>query len=115
VKGNNRLFALLGYDGDFDLALLDVEDGIRPVALREDPLLVAIIRYGPLAVHGAKEGLHVEWTLLFYFSHIASYLQARSHIYSNVAQLFNSEHLLQRNFRTVRGDCNGRASRWDAY
>ena len=39
--GDDGFFALLGKDGDLDLALLDVEDGIRRVALREDRFILA--------------------------------------------------------------------------
>ena len=60
VEGDDRLLPQLGYDADLDLALLDVEDGIRRVPLREDLLILPIVRYCPSPVHGAEEGFHVE-------------------------------------------------------
>ena len=55
MEGDNRLLAVLGYDADLDLALLDVKDGIRLVPLGEDSLIFAITRYGPALVHGVEE------------------------------------------------------------
>ena len=52
-----------------DLALLDVEDGIRLVPLGEDFLIPAITRYRPCPIHGAEEGLHVERTCLLRLGH----------------------------------------------
>jgi hypothetical protein len=48
---------VLGYNLNLDLTLLDIEDGIRRVALRKDHLILAIRRYGPAAVHGVQEDL----------------------------------------------------------
>ena len=67
VERDDRFLPLLGDDADLDLALLNVKDGIRRVALREDFLILAIVRYGPPAVHGAEEGFHVE-RLFFLFA-----------------------------------------------
>jgi hypothetical protein len=39
---NDRFFALLGDNGDFDLALLDVENSIRRLSLREDNLILLV-------------------------------------------------------------------------
>ena len=64
MEGDDRLLALLRYDIDLDLALLDEEDRIRRVALRKDLLILAVRRYSPSAVNGVEEDLHVEWTLL---------------------------------------------------
>jgi hypothetical protein len=50
VEGNDGLFPLLGYDVDLDLALLDVKDGIRPLSLGEDALVLVVARYGPSTV-----------------------------------------------------------------
>jgi hypothetical protein len=66
VQGNDCFLARFGYDVDLDLALLNVKDGIRPVALREDFLILAIGVYGPPAVRPAEEGIHVE-RLFFLF------------------------------------------------
>ena len=64
MEGDDRLLALLRYDIDLDLAILDEEDRIRRVALRKDLLILAICRHGPSAVNGVEEDLHVECTLL---------------------------------------------------
>ena len=40
--GNHRFLALLGNDGEFDLALLDVENSIRGLSLREDSLILLV-------------------------------------------------------------------------
>jgi hypothetical protein len=50
VQGNDRFLPQLVYDGDLDLALLNVKDRIRRVALRVDFLLRLIRRYGPSPV-----------------------------------------------------------------
>jgi CRP-like cAMP-binding protein len=47
---------------DLDLACLNVKDGIRRVSLREDLLVLPVVRHGPPAVHGAEEHLHLEGT-----------------------------------------------------
>jgi hypothetical protein len=36
VERDDRLLAPLGYDAELDPALLDIEDGIRRISLRED-------------------------------------------------------------------------------
>src|SRR6185312_16541755 len=43
---DDRLFPLPGNDSDFELALLDVEHGVRGIALLEDSLILAILGYG---------------------------------------------------------------------
>ena len=39
---NDCFFALLGNDGDFDLALLNVENSIRRLSLRKDGLILLV-------------------------------------------------------------------------
>src|SRR5207237_5738114 len=39
---NHRFLALLGNDGEFDLALLDVENRVRDLSLRKDNLILPI-------------------------------------------------------------------------
>src|SRR6266536_5620019 len=39
---NDCFFALLGNNGDLDLALLDVENSIRRISLREDSLILLV-------------------------------------------------------------------------
>ena len=38
--GNHRFLALLGNDGEFDLALLDVKNRVRDLSLRENNLIL---------------------------------------------------------------------------
>jgi hypothetical protein len=61
VERDDRLPTLLGDDADLDLALLNVEDGISRVALREDLLVLPIFRHGPPRGHGVEEDLDVKW------------------------------------------------------
>src|SRR5581483_8680952 len=65
----DRLLSLLGYNADFDLALLDVEDGIRRLTLGEDFFVFAIRPYSPAATHAVEKGLHIEWNFLLGFGH----------------------------------------------
>ena len=60
---------LLGDDADLDLAFLDVKDGIRRVSLREDLLLLPVVRHGPAAVHGGEKHLDVEGLTSSCFCH----------------------------------------------
>ena len=71
MQGDDRFLPLLGYDNDLDLALLDVENGVGGVALREDILIFSIGRYRPSAIHGAQEGFHVESLFFLRLSHAA--------------------------------------------
>src|SRR5258707_3737828 len=43
--GNHRFLALLGNDGEFDLALLDVKNRVRDLSLRENNLILPIFGY----------------------------------------------------------------------
>jgi hypothetical protein len=43
--GNHRFLALLGNDGEFDLALLDVKNRVRDLSLRKNNLIVPIFGY----------------------------------------------------------------------
>jgi len=40
---NDCFFPLLGNNGEFDLAVLDVEDSIRRLTLREDNLILLVV------------------------------------------------------------------------
>src|SRR5436190_17750412 len=42
---NDRFLALLGNDGEFDLALLDVKNRVRDLSLRKDNLILPIFGY----------------------------------------------------------------------
>ena len=64
VECDNRFLSLLGDNADLDLAFLDVEDGIPPVSLGEDLLVLPIVRHGSPAVHSVEEHLDVEGRLL---------------------------------------------------
>ena len=43
--GNHRLLALLGNDSEFDLAVLDVKDGVGYLSLRKDGLGLPVFGY----------------------------------------------------------------------
>src|SRR5437764_15372309 len=42
---NQRFLALLGNDGELDLALLDVKNRVRDLSLRKDNLILLIVGY----------------------------------------------------------------------
>jgi len=44
-NSDNRFLALIGYDDDFDLAFLKIEDRIRGIALGEYGLILSVLRY----------------------------------------------------------------------
>src|SRR3981189_2619479 len=63
---DDRLLPLVGNDGNLDLALLDIEDGIRGIALREDNLILAILGYGSSLADFGEKGLGIEcWSSFF--------------------------------------------------
>ena len=61
--GNDRFLALLGNDGELDLALLDVKNRVRDLSLRKDNLILPILGYRFSLAHlgekyfGIKRGL----------------------------------------------------------
>jgi hypothetical protein len=69
---DDGFLALLGDNGDFDLALLDIENCIRKTTLREDRLVLWIFRDGSAAVFRVQEDFRVERRLSFAFSTINS-------------------------------------------
>src|ERR1700730_11001687 len=52
---NDRFFPLLGNDGNFYLALLDVENCVSRFALRENCLTILVCQYGPAHVYCGEE------------------------------------------------------------
>ena len=58
---------LLGNNGDFDLAFLDVEHRIRRTALREDRFVLSILGDGSAAIHGGEKYLRVKRTFFAFF------------------------------------------------
>jgi hypothetical protein len=58
---------LLREDGDFDLAVLDVENCIRRIALREDLLILSVFKDGSAAVFCGQENFGIERKLSFAF------------------------------------------------
>ena len=57
---DDRLFPLPGNDSDFELALLDVEHGVRGIALLEDSLILAILGYGSALADLGEKTLWIE-------------------------------------------------------
>ena len=57
--------ANLGYDRESNLALLDVEDGVSRVPLREDCLFLGKSHYFPASADRGKEFLRVEVALFY--------------------------------------------------
>src|SRR6266566_6197827 len=70
---NDCFFPLFGKNGDFDLALLDVENSIRRLSLREDSLFLLVFGNGSAAVcfgekrFGVEDGLSLTFHELFLF------------------------------------------------
>src|SRR4029453_10706982 len=59
-KCDDGLFPLVGNNGDLDLAFLDIEHGIRRVALREDDLILAIFGYASALADFGEKGFGIE-------------------------------------------------------
>jgi len=49
--GNHRLLALLGNDGQLDVASLNVKDRVRRVSLGEDNLILPVLCHGLSLAH----------------------------------------------------------------
>jgi hypothetical protein len=62
--------ALLGDNGDFDLALLDIENCIRRTALREDRLVLLIFGDSSPDVFRVQENFGIERRFSYAFSNI---------------------------------------------
>src|SRR5712671_457518 len=58
---NNRFFPPLGKNSQLNLALLDVENSIRWLALRKDNLISSVGGYRPSPVRFGEQGFRVEW------------------------------------------------------
>jgi hypothetical protein len=69
---DDSLLALLGDNGDFDLALLDIENCIRRTALREDLLVFSISGDGSADVLCVQKNFGIERRLSFAFLNINS-------------------------------------------
>src|ERR1051326_1617049 len=57
---DDRFFSLLGNDGYFYPALLDVENRVGGFALRKDDLTVLVFRYGPADIYSGQEHIGLE-------------------------------------------------------
>src|SRR6266403_5934707 len=57
---NYCFLALLGNDGEFELAFLDVKNGVRHVSLRENNLVLAIFEYRFALADFGEEFLGIE-------------------------------------------------------
>ena len=66
-KCDHGFLALLGDDGLLDLAALDVENGIRGIALPEHDLILPIIGNGSSAIYLGEKHLGIERQLCFAF------------------------------------------------
>src|SRR5581483_3827752 len=59
-QGDHGFFALLGDDGEFDLALLDIKHGIRRATLRKDYLFLPTLQDRFAAADFGEEGFGIE-------------------------------------------------------
>src|SRR5258707_1404460 len=66
---NNRFFPPFGKHGQLNLALLDVENCIRWLALRKDNLISSVDSYRPSSVCFGDQGFRVEWQVVTF--HVA--------------------------------------------
>src|SRR5712692_9693040 len=57
---NDRFLALLGNDGELDLALLDVKNRVRDLSLRKNNLILAIFGYRFSLTHLGKKYLWIK-------------------------------------------------------
>ena len=92
---------LLGNDHNFDLAPLNVKNGIRGLALRVNNLILSIIGYGSSAVHFRQKRFWIEWERLFAF-HSRPFNRERGYSRAQIATKFRG---------SSRRDINEPASR----
>src|SRR5271166_2662653 len=69
---DDGFFALLGNNGDFDLAIPDIENCIRGAALYEERVVLFIFDDGSAAVFGAQKNFRIERRLSLAFSDVNS-------------------------------------------
>jgi hypothetical protein len=69
---DDGFFALLGNNGDFDLAIPDIENCIRGAALYEERVALFIFEDGSAAVFGAQKNFRIERRLSLAFSNVNS-------------------------------------------
>ena len=62
---DHGLLAVFGNDGDLDLALLDVKNGIRDVSLREDILTLAVFGNRSSLADFGEEVFRIKWLCAF--------------------------------------------------
>src|SRR6476660_6605579 len=67
--GDDGFLALLRDNGDFDLAVLDIEHRIRRFTLREDRFALPIFGDAPTAIYGGEKYLRVEWNFFRFLCH----------------------------------------------
>src|SRR5205823_5679076 len=75
---DHRLFALLGNDGQLDLALLDIENGVCRIALLKNTNVRLVSRDRSSAVRLVQKRLDVE-SLGFFGSHRQSILSRKKY------------------------------------
>src|SRR6202162_418582 len=65
--GDHRFLALLGNDGELDLALLDVKNRVRDLSLRENNLILPVFGYRFSLAHLGEKPFGIERELTFAF------------------------------------------------
>jgi len=58
---HDRFFALLGYDDQLDIALLDVKDCVCNISLRENNLIFQILQYRFSIAHLGEKFFWIKW------------------------------------------------------
>jgi hypothetical protein len=64
-NSDDRFLSVVGDDRELDLAFLDIKDGVRRFALREDNLFLMVFRSGSSVASLGQKELGIEWNLFF--------------------------------------------------
>jgi hypothetical protein len=71
-NGDYRFLALFGYNGELDLAGLNIEDGVGRIALRENPLVLSVICQSPSFADLGQKSFGIESRPSFSFHRLIS-------------------------------------------
>src|ERR1700694_4277821 len=71
---NHRFLALLGNDSELDLALLDVKNRVRNIALRENNLILPVFEYFFSLTHLGEQCFRIERELSYAFHSRPSFI-----------------------------------------
>ena len=72
ILGSGEFFALFGYNGQLDPPLLEIKDGLRRIALREDLLFFLVVGKRPSFLYLGQKNLWIEKRSWFRFDRSAA-------------------------------------------